>query len=192
MLHRWELYSPSQVPRCQERHSSTRFSLQPDTLSHVWTRSKFHFTKDVANYAKNRLPYRVKVAVLHTYNPFHMPDAFEKEAILELRKRKGEVWKVVRDGEEPLFRFAAPITFRRECGNCHGEFKGVQGCISIAFPAIRVFRGLFINRFYITLYLLGSLVVVFALLWLFLRFLVFNPSMFLPRPLKGLKGETGR
>ncbi len=45
-----------------------------------------HFTKDVANYAQDRLPYRVKVAVLHTKNPFHVPDGFEKEAILELQK----------------------------------------------------------------------------------------------------------
>ena len=137
-----------------------------------------HFTKDVANYAQGRLPYRVKVAVLHAKNPFHIPDGFERGAILELQRgKRKEVWQVVKDHGEPLFRFAAPITFERECSNCHGEFSGnkVQGCISIAFPAMGVFRQLARNKVYLFAYLLGSLMVVFGLLGFLLKRSVLDP-----------------
>ena len=137
-----------------------------------------HFTKDVANYAQGRLPYRVKVAVLHAKNPFHVPGDFEKEAILELQRgNRKEVWRVVRDHGNPLFRFAAPITFKRECGNCHEEYSGekVQGCISIAFPAMGVFKELERNKVYLFVYLLSSLLVVFSLLCFLLKRSILDP-----------------
>ncbi len=137
-----------------------------------------HFTKDVANYARGRLPYRVKVAVLHTRNPFHMPDDFERRAILELgRGVKHQVWEVVEDHGKPFFRFAAPITFKKECGNCHEEYRGKKalGCISIAFPATAVFQELGRNKAYLFAYLLGSLLVVFSLLCFLMKHSVLDP-----------------
>jgi signal transduction histidine kinase len=152
-----------------------------------------HFTKDVANYARGRLPYQVKVAVLGTKNPFHLPDTFEREAILKLQKA-GEVWRVVSEGEERLFRFAAPLKFKKECSNCHEEYKGLkaQGCISISFPALPLFLELKRSRFYLGLYMVGSLLMVFGLLCVFFKSLVLDPlNVFVEASEKIEKGNMG-
>ncbi len=84
---------------------------------------------------------------------------------------------MIEDHGGPLFRFAAPITFQRECSNCHEEYSGarVQGCISIAFPALGVFRELKRNQMYLFLYLLVSLLVVFSLLGFLLKRSILDP-----------------
>ena len=122
-----------------------------------------------------------------------MPDAFEKEAIFELQKT-GEVWRVVSEGGERIFRFAAPLKFKKECSNCHEEYKGLkaQGCISIAFPVFPLFSDLKRNRFYLGLYMVGSLLVVFGLLCIFFKSLVLDPlNVFVVASEEIEKGDMG-
>jgi len=113
--------------------------------------------RDLSLFSRGSLPYTIKIAVEHPKNPLHAPDPFEKEAIRQFKTGKKEYWKL----KGTLYRYAAPLTFRSECLNCHrwSAEKTVAGCISIALDTTRMKEHLsrrreLINAFFVLTFLL--------------------------------------
>ena len=106
-----------------------------------------HFVREFSSFSENKLPYRIKIAVENPKNPAHEPDEFEKKAIEAFKNREKEFWKLEKD----IYRYAAPITFKSECLNCHqwSEEKTTMGCISISLSTEKI-KYLLAERRYIT------------------------------------------
>ncbi|OAG28039.1 sensor histidine kinase [Thermodesulfatator autotrophicus] len=127
-----------------------------------------HFTKELAAFAKpQNMIFTFKVAVINTKTPYHIPDTFEKEAILTFQEKNiEEFWKLENDPENPLFRYAAPLEFQKVCSNCHTDIEDYQppACISITLSAKpflmelkKNYKNLIISSILITLLIFFSL-----------------------------------
>ncbi len=136
-----------------------------------------HFTKDLADFASPRnLPFTFKVAVLHTQNPNHRPNVFEKKAIQKFQDpRVKEYWRYVK--KEQKFLYAAPLRFQNVCYQCHSYMKDYKppACISVTLSAKPFIKELRMS--YQTLILASILItlLIFGVLFFFLRHFVLKP-----------------
>ncbi len=138
-----------------------------------------HFTKELAQFAAPRnLPFTFKVAVINTQNPSHMPDEFEKEAILHFqREREEEYWKLYEKDKKPVFKYAAPLRFQNVCFNCHNDIKNYQppACISVSLTATPFLNELKKNYYSLIISSITiTLLIFFTLCWL-IKYLILNP-----------------
>ncbi len=136
------------------------------------------FTKELASFSGQKAPFSLKVAVLNTKNPDHIPDEFEKEAILSMaRGKKKEAWILEYDKDAYLFRYAGALIFENECKSCHSRSPKVRtlGCISIGVNANNFFDVLESDLVHYVIYMLVGILVILTLLWFMLRSYVLNP-----------------
>ncbi len=138
-----------------------------------------HFTKELAQFAApHHLPFTFKVAVINTKNPSHMPDEFEKEAILHFQKRgEEEYWKLYQKKQNPVFKYAAPLRFQNVCFNCHTDIKNYQppACISVSLTATPFLKELKKNYYSLIISSITiTLLIFFTLCWL-IKYLILNP-----------------
>jgi len=138
------------------------------------------FTKNIAEFAAKKMPYRVKIAVNNAINPEHLPSKFEQKAINLFEAKKATSYCcLIRKGNHILFKYAAPLIFENECINCHAKKlylnKEVLGCISISFPADPMYQTILETRRSFSLYLLVIFLFMLSLLYLMLRRFVIAP-----------------
>ena len=138
------------------------------------------FTKRMTEFAAQKMPYRVKIAVNNAIDPEHLPSRFEQRAINLFEARKATSYcKLIRKGNHVLFKYAAPLIFDNECINCHAKKsylnKEVLGCISISFPADSIYHAISETRRSFSLYLLAMFLLMLSLLYLMLRCFVIAP-----------------
>ncbi len=136
-----------------------------------------HFVAELTEFAKNIFPYRIKIAVLNSQNPAHIPDEFEARAIKKIWDEKERAyWELVSQRNEKIFKYAAPLKFKSECRHCHMEYtQHTKGCISISFPATSVYRELAAGRIYTYLVSIGALTLIFTVIYLLLNTTVLSP-----------------
>ncbi len=136
-----------------------------------------HFTKDLADFAAPlHLPFTFKVAVMHTKNPNHVPDPFEKKAIAYFqRKRAQEYWEY--SSTEKTFRYAAPLRFQEVCFSCHGSIKNFQppACISVTLSAKPFITELQKSSQLLILASVSVTILIFVVLFFLLRHFVLKP-----------------
>ncbi len=136
------------------------------------------FTGELAAFAGRKAPFFLKIAVLNSTNPEHVPDEFERQAILDMKSRKKkEVWQLVNDKDIYRFRYAGPLVFENECQSCHSEKPKVSilGCISIGLNANNFFRVLERNLLHYVIYMITGILIILTLLWFMLRSYVLRP-----------------
>ncbi len=136
-----------------------------------------HFVAELTDFAKEIFPYKIKIAVLNSENPDHIPDQFEVEAINKIWKEKRRnYWKLVSTEEGKIFRFAAPLKFKSECQYFHFDYtEKTKGCVSVSFPATSVYRELMAGKIYMALFSILSLGFIFVVIYLLLNRLVLKP-----------------
>ncbi len=136
------------------------------------------FTYEISQFAQEKLPYSVKVAVLDTQNPMHQADIFEQKSITSfMESGRKEAWEMEnRDGKK-IYRFAAPLIAKDECRVCHleNELLNSKGCISVSIPADAIEVEARKNTRYYVIYLAGTLVLVLFLLIGMIRQFVLIP-----------------
>ncbi len=136
----------------------------------------YNFEKDLSHYAKGRLLYKVRVAMMTPETSSNPPDEFEAEAIQRLRHGEDEVWRLETTAKGEVFRFAAPLVFTQECANCHRSYlNGAPACISISLPANTLFHRLRQDRIYLFLSILVFMAVLFFILMFLLKVWVLEP-----------------
>ena len=136
-----------------------------------------HFVAELTNFAKNIFPYTIKIAVLNAENPDHIPDKFELKALKKIwNEHLPNYWELKEKNSQKIFRFAAPLKFKKECTYCHFNYsEKSKGCISISFPATPVYRELTVSKIYMGIFSIISLFFLFIIMYLLLNRLVLNP-----------------
>ena len=137
----------------------------------------YKFTREFTDYSKERLPYRVKMALLEPTNPTHKADDFEAMAIKSMAENGGEpMWRLEESPEGPVFRFAAPLRFTKECINCHKYYQtNIPACISVTIPASKAMEVLKKDKVCLFLIVLVFMLVIFAIVVTYLRLQVLEP-----------------
>lgn len=136
------------------------------------------FTNEISEFAKKKLPFSVKVAVLNAINPIHNPDTFEQKAITDFTiNSKKEAWETENKDGKKIYRFAAPLIAKDECRVCHldNDFLDSKGCISVSIPADAIEIEARKNTKYYVIYLVGTLILVLFLLIGMIRQFVLIP-----------------
>ncbi len=149
------------------------------------------FTGQLASFSGTKAPFTLKVAVLNSKNPDHVPDEFEKHAIMEMtRGHKRELWTLESDKDVYRFRYAGPLLFDNECKSCHSKSPRVKimGCISIGVNANNFFEVLERDLIHYVIYMFGGILIILTLLWFMLRNSVLRPL----RELSGAAEEVRR
>jgi len=152
----------------------------------------YGFTRDLAKYSKNKLPYEVKMAILKPSNPVYRADDFETMAIKKMVDNGGEpVWKVEKASRGTVFRFAAPLPFTQECANCHRYYQShIAACVSVTLPASRSLEVLNRDRVHLFIIILVFMMVVFVILVSVLEAWVIEPlTMFVEISNRVSKGD---
>ena len=136
------------------------------------------FTGELAAISGMKGPFSLKIAVLKTKNPAHIPDRFEAQAIKDMVSgKKREVWKLKYQGGSYRFRYAGPLVFENECQSCHARKPVVKvlGCISIGVDANNFFTALERDIVHYAIYMISGILLILTLLWFMLRSYVLNP-----------------
>ncbi len=136
------------------------------------------FTKAISDFAAQKMPYRIRIAVNNALDPDHLPTEFEKNAIYAFENKKLISYShIIKKDGHMWFEYAAPLIFENECISCHANRLGkeVLGCISVSFPADSLYTAMSVTKRTFTLYLIISLILMFSLLYLMLRRYVIAP-----------------
>ena len=136
------------------------------------------FTGELAAFSGKKAPFSLKIAVLNSSNPEHVPDSFERQAILDIKtQKKKEVWRLECNKDIYRFRYAAPLVFENECQSCHSKKPKVKilGCISIGLNANKFFTVLERDLIHYVIYMISGIVIILTLLWFMLRNFVLRP-----------------
>ncbi len=136
-----------------------------------------HFVAELTDFAKEIFPYKIKITVLNSENPDHIPDKFEVEAINKIwKENRKNYWKLVSSENQKVFRFAAPLKFKSECQCCHFDYnERTKGCVSVSFPATPVYRELMAGKIYMAAFSIASLGFIFVVIYLLLNRMVLKP-----------------
>lgn len=134
-----------------------------------------HFVASLALFARTLGNYRIKIAVENAKNPAHLPDDFERRALRVLEDSSG-YWELQKDGKHYLFRYAAPLLFRKECSRCHYSYEREnRGCVSVSLLADDVVKVMHRDRVYMGMFSFASLGLVFVMLYFVINRYVIRP-----------------
>lgn len=79
----------------------------------------------------------VHMTSLNLLNPSNKPDEWEKKALERFAKGEREIFTGLREKEQTLFRYIAPLTVEKDCLQCHAKqgykIGDIRGGISISF-----------------------------------------------------------
>ena len=151
------------------------------------------FTAALASFSGEKAPFSLKIAVLNSKNPDHIPNEFEKRAILKMNSQGlKEVWEIENGDGDFRFKYAGPLIFKRQCKSCHTNSlpKNILGCISIGVNANKFFYSLSKDIRNYTIYMIVGIVVILSLVWLMLRTYVLNPLWELNEAAEKIKREN--
>ncbi len=138
------------------------------------------FTWELASFSGRKAPVNLKIAVLNSKDPHHVPDEFERHAILGMISGKiTERWTLENRNGFYRFRYAGPLVFKDECKSCHSKNPRAKilGCISIGVNANNFFSVLERDVIHFVIYMVGGILIILTLLWFMLRSYVLKPLM---------------
>lgn len=96
-------------------------------------------TREIADLARAGSGVTFRVVSLNYLNPGNRPDAFERDGLERFSQGVREPHALLEAGDQPVFRYLAPLRAEESCLSCHGGQgykKGdVRGGISISIPA---------------------------------------------------------
>ena len=137
-------------------------------------------TRHLSAYAQSRGLYAFNLTNIDGLNPANVPDDFEHQALLQFRAgRKEGLGTVETNGDQHVYRYAAPLFVRASCLACHGShfasIGDVGGCISVEIPFDQAWNAIHRNNFFLFAAMICLTSSVVLLLYFFTRRIVFKP-----------------
>ncbi|HUI44954.1 MAG TPA: diguanylate cyclase [Nitrospirota bacterium] len=134
-------------------------------------------TREISQYAEKDGLFKFHITSLKPINPQNMPDAFEKEALLNFDKGNlHEVSRTERINNMTFFRYMAPLFVEKSCLNCHRKQNyavgDVRGGISITFNVDDIERNLRFNTAAIITFGVITTTLLLGLIYYFMSSLI--------------------
>jgi diguanylate cyclase (GGDEF)-like protein len=131
-------------------------------------------TREISEYARQSGDFIYHITSLTPLNPGNAPDDFESAALSGFEAGAKETHTLVRDREQAVYRYMAPLYVEENCMPCHAKqgyrIGNVRGGISVTFNVSATEKKLAINRFvFIGLGIAASLLLLGIILFLISR-----------------------
>lgn len=131
-------------------------------------------TREISEYARQSGDFIYHITSLTPLNPGNTPDDFESVALSGFEAGAKETHTLVRDREQAVYRYMAPLYVEESCMPCHAKqgyrVGDVRGGISVTFDVSATEKKLAINRFvFIGLGIAASLLLLGIILFLISR-----------------------
>jgi len=166
------------------RVHSDPFLLNPDIKDihgRVYTKiTPAILTRQLSEYAEKGKLYSFNLTNVHALNPTNKPDLFEAQAIRLFKSgKKGGIDRIEFHGNQPVFRYAAPLLIRKSCLSCHSKqdynIGDVGGCISVFIPMGEAEKAIRRNNLFLFFAMIGLTGSVILVLFFFARAMLFKP-----------------
>ncbi|KIH78097.1 HAMP domain-containing protein [Geoalkalibacter ferrihydriticus] len=108
-------------------------------------------TKELADYARDEGLYWFHITSLKLTNPENLPDAFERDALLQFEEQAlPEIIAMETLEGSTFLRYVSPLYVEEACLACHGEqgyeVGDIRGAISVTLPLSKVFAEAAANK----------------------------------------------
>ncbi|THB66192.1 MAG: DUF3365 domain-containing protein [Desulfovibrio sp.] len=101
-----------------------------------------YMTRQIAEYADQRGGVRFHITSLDPIRPQNAPDDWERAALEKFEQGAEETFEQIDAGDEPVFRYMAPLMVTEACMPCHAkqgyEVGHIRGGISVTLPAAQI------------------------------------------------------
>lgn len=131
-------------------------------------------TREISEYALQSGDFIYHITSLTPLNPANAPDDFERAALSSFEAGEKETRTLIRDKEQAVYRYMAPLSVEDSCMPCHAKqgYKvgDVRGGISVTFDVSVTEKKMARNRFgFIGLGIAASLLLLGIILFLISR-----------------------
>ncbi len=134
-------------------------------------------TREISEYARESGDFIYHITSINPLNPNNTPDDFEKSALTGFESGEKENHSLIRDNEQAVFRYMAPLYVEDSCMGCHGKqgyrIGDVRGGISVTYDVSDTEKKMARNHFgFIGLGVAASLLLLGIILFLISRLAV--------------------
>jgi diguanylate cyclase (GGDEF)-like protein len=131
-------------------------------------------TREISEYARQSGDFIYHITSLMPLNPDNAPDDFERDALKRFEAGDKEKHTLIRDKEQAIYRYMAPLDVEDSCMPCHAKqgyrVGDVRGGISVTFDVTATEKKMARNRFgFIGLGIAATLLLLGIILFLIFR-----------------------
>ena len=133
-------------------------------------------TREISIIAAREGAFKFHLTSLKPINPENKPDQFEKNALESFATGEYEKYAFEKGSVGKVFRYMAPLITEEACLRCHAHqgysVGDIRGGISVTIPAQSMMEKMQANKFYLTLSVLGVVVIITLFMYLIARFFI--------------------
>jgi len=131
-------------------------------------------TREISEFARESGDFVYHITSLTPLNPDNAPDDFERAALTGFDVGTNEKYTLIRENEQAVYRYMAPLYVENSCMPCHGKqgyrVGDVRGGISVTFDVSGTEKKMARNHFgFIGLGVAASLLLLGIILFLIFR-----------------------
>jgi len=133
-------------------------------------------TREISLIADREGTFKFHMTSLNPINPDNRADLFEKNALESFATGEHERYALEKGSAGRIFRYMAPVLTEESCLRCHAHqgysVGDIRGGISVTIPAQSMMEKIQANKFYLTLSVLGVVVIITLFMTFIARFFI--------------------
>lgn len=133
-------------------------------------------TREISMIADSEGVFKFHLTSLKPINPENRPDPFEKMALESFTTSEQEKYAFETGSSGKVFRYMAPLITEESCMKCHAHqgytVGDIRGGISVTIPAQSMMEKMQANKFYLTISVLGVVVIITLFMTFIARFFI--------------------
>lgn len=133
-------------------------------------------TREISFIADREGTFKFHLTSLKPINPENRPDLFEKKSLEAFATGEHERYAFETGSAGKVFRYMAPLITEESCLKCHAHqgysVGDIRGGISVTIQAQSMMEKMQVNKFYLTLSVLGVVVIITLFMYFIARFFI--------------------